>query len=177
MGWTREQQREYYAKYANENRERLREYNRAYYLANRERALANVRKWQSENAERVALYKRKSREKNVEKERLNAREHYRKDPSRWRDAARRWEKKNPERTRWYVAARKARKRRATPPWLSDEDRNQMLSIYKQAVESGLTVDHIIPLRGIAVCGLHVPWNLQLLTKTENCRKNNRLSDD
>ena len=158
-------------------KETERAYNRAYYLSNRERILANVRKWQSKNVDSVALYKLKSRKKNKDKERLNALERYRNDPSRWRDAKLRWEKKNPERTRWYVAARRARKRRASPPWLIDEDHNQMRSIYIQAVERGLTVDHIIPLRGVTVCGLHVPWNLQLLTKTENCRKNNRLSDD
>lgn len=72
------------------------------------------------------------------------------------------------------------KRFSTPKWLSLFDKHYMKHIYIQAKElenlDGIKrhVDHIIPLRGKTVCGLHVPWNLQILTAEENCNKNNKL---
>ena len=52
--------------------------------------------------------------------------------------------------------------------------DQIQKIYNEARDRGLTVDHIVPLNGETVSGLHVPWNMQLLTKSENSSKGNRL---
>jgi uncharacterized protein YdaU (DUF1376 family) len=76
------------------------------------------------------------------------------------------------------AARRARKRQAVPSWLTAEDRRELTVIYAEAqkltVETAIKheVDHIVPLAGQSVCGLHVPWNLQVLRKHENRAKGN-----
>lgn len=75
--------------------------------------------------------------------------------------------------------RRARKLQATPKWLSKEQTKEIRQFYTDAEEcewlseGGLHVDHIVPLQGKNVSGLHVPWNLQILPGPENCSKGNR----
>ena len=71
-----------------------------------------------------------------------------------------------------VIARNAAKIQRTPAWA---DKEKIAAIYVEAQKQGLTVDHIYPLRGKYVSGLHVPENLQLLSMVENARKNNAYS--
>jgi len=69
-----------------------------------------------------------------------------------------------------VALRNARRLQATPKWA---DLAAIKEIYKSCPK-GYHVDHIVPLKGKNVSGLHVSWNLQHLTAIENQRKNNKV---
>tara|TARA_R110000803_G_scaffold149492_1_gene214862 strand:+ start:83 stop:562 length:480 start_codon:yes stop_codon:yes gene_type:complete len=82
-----------------------------------------------------------------------------------------------------TAKRRAKKRNATPDWLTEEQISQIKSKYKKAKQlEGITglkyeVDHIIPLTNDFVCGLHVPWNLQVITESKNRSKSNKFNPE
>ena len=91
-----------------------------------------------------------------------------------------------ENTLYVYAMTKARRRKhraATPPWLTRRQKTEMRSLYQIAITMSRTtgepyvVDHIYPLRSDVVCGLHVPWNLRVVTSAENLRKSNQLPPD
>ncbi len=91
---------------------------------------------------------------------------------------------NRKNNRDKLNARQAKRRCAkllrTPKWLIGHDFAEMQIFYSEALHltktTGIkyTVDHIVPLQREDVCGLHVPWNLQILTETENSAKGNRI---
>jgi len=91
-----------------------------------------------------------------------------------------WYQKNPARGVAKVCARQTQKMRAMPNWLTAIQKAQIEEHYEIAVALNIQtcikhhVDHIIPLRGKGVAGLHVPWNLQVITASENCSKGNSL---
>ena len=89
---------------------------------------------------------------------------------------------NPELYKAMVSVRKRRHKHATPAWITAEQKLAIRRLYLQAMELTRTtgeryvVDHIIPLINPTVCGLHVPWNLRVITQEENLAKSNKLVD-
>lgn len=90
--------------------------------------------------------------------------------------------RNPDYYRALVSFRRRRFRLATPKWLTAEDKMEIRLKYRLAIElsrrTGVrhAVDHTVPLQGEEVCGLHVPWNLEVITQDENLKKSNKLVD-
>lgn len=99
------------------------------------------------------------------------------------EALRQWKAANPAKVLANTRRRQTRKMQACPAWLTEPQRRAILEFYKAAENLYKTfgvkfhVDHIVPLRGGTVCGLHVPWNLQLLSAVDNIKKRNSLWPD
>ena len=150
------------------NLERIRAKDLEYYAANAEKVRQRSVIWRRENKERFTATVNNWRSQN--KDRL-------------RKIRRRWTDKNPDYLTFKTAAYRASKLKATPFWLEDEDYEQISEMYTVAkmfqIYTGQEyhVDHIVPLQNESVCGLHVPWNLQILLGTENQSKSNRYWPD
>lgn len=112
---------------------------------------------------------------------------------RARQVSSKWRKQNPDRNRDMKASwrmrnlhkknssnsyRRALKLERTPSWLTEEHKQSIRFMYWLARDLGTItgesyhVDHIVPLQGCNVCGLHVPWNLQVLPSDLNIKKGN-----
>lgn len=112
-------------------------------------------KWNIENSEKINL----SRNKWIEKY-----------PDRRKKASSEYMKRNREYYNQYSSMYRYNRGRATPPW---SDLETILYFYNEAEYQQMEVDHIIPLKHKKVCGLHVPSNLQLLTRSDNAKKSNK----
>lgn len=122
-----------------------------------------------------ALHYWSNREKYIERAKSQSKE-------KLREYKKRWKENNIGRVNADTAFRKKRIKNATPKWLTEEQHAQIVAVYEESArltqETGVShhVDHIVPVRGKLVSGLHVPWNLQILTADENYIKNNKFDE-
>lgn len=93
-----------------------------------------------------------------------------------------WRLQNRDRSNASYALRRASKKNATPPWLTKEDKQEMLELYticqmfKLYTGQEYHVDHIVPLMNRNICGLHIPCNLRIIPAFENLSKNNKFDE-
>lgn len=141
--------------------------------------------WQIDNAKRVGKPqteaskrgKLKYYEKNRDAVIARALARPEEDKRRYRKT---WKLNNPLSKNMHRNAWRRRQKDACPSWLSKDDRQRINDIYMQAQLTSQTtgrryvVDHIIPITSNVVCGLHVPWNLRVITNEENAKKWNKL---
>ena len=135
------------------------------------------------NKEAYKRYYDKNKEKILERKREYKKEWYQKNKDRLLPKlvaySKEWRINNPDKHAAKQGKRRAAKLQATPNWLSKQQLNDILleySLAKWCTEvTGIQydVDHIVPLKGKTVCGLHVPWNLQVIQGSENRSKGNK----
>lgn len=137
----------------------------AYRSKNSDAIFSTIKIWRSKNPQKFASILRRYRDTHRDEIRAREREYI---------------KNNPDKIAAKQAKRRASRLMRTPAWLSDAHSTQIENVYAEAralsklIGEWYEVDHIIPLRGKLVSGLHVPWNLQILPSKENAIKSNRV---
>lgn len=176
-------------------RERNREQNKIRSKKAREKNPGAQKEWRKKNPKKFRANQKRFKDKNRTEIRKNSLDYYYKNRQKQllqgkkrRDSnlekehkrTQEWRKKNPEKINERNARRRACKLKRTPFWLSESHKLTIKNIYKMSSnltkETGIRyeVDHIIPLKGKNVSGLHVPWNLQVLEKSIHILKGNRV---
>jgi hypothetical protein len=136
----------------------------AYCAKNRDKALARAKKWRENNADAKIAARKAEYAKNAEAAKQASAEYRKQNPAK----VNAWSRK-------HVLAKQKR----TPAWLADDDFWLMEQAYEIAnLRTKLfghewQVDHVIPLQGKLVSGLHVPHNLRVIPAYQNRSKSNK----
>ena len=139
-------------------------------------AAERVKAWFKANPERRAQHRKKWRDANLELAKVIEKRSYEENRDARLEYKRSYAAANRPRYTHYTQKRKVAQGRAAPSWA---DQEAIVKIYPQCAEitdqTGVEhhVDHIIPLQGRLVCGLHVENNLQILPGDTNRRKANK----
>ena len=150
------------------NKEKIAEYGKAYRLANKEKIAERTKDWRAVNKEK-RTEAQKVRKKEYDKAYRSA------NKEQTLDYAKTYYQDNKDIMGAKTAKRRAAKLERTVAW---SDADAIKSLYTEAhrltAETGEQhhVDHIIPLQGVLVSGLHVENNLQVLTAYANLSKSN-----
>jgi hypothetical protein len=158
-------------KYEEGRKEIRKEQKKIYYQENKDKINARNKKYQEEHEEHLKE-KAKEYKSNHPEVVAKAFEKYNKT-QKSKDRYKRYAKAHPERVRAKVNKRRAAKLNQLPLWA---DLEKIKKIYENCPKD-MVVDHIIPLQGKNVSGLHIETNLQYLTPEENSKKLNKFSSE
>lgn len=160
-------------------------YFKEYYQENRENHLARSKVNARNNPESVLKASKAWNARNKDQQAAYRAEFY-KDPEKkqaFLDKCKEYRTANKAKYQAHTRKRQAAKLQRTPSWLTEDDFRRIEDFYIQAVilteATGVSyeVDHIIPLQGKIVSGLHIPDNLQVITQKENNTKSNKFDQD
>ena len=154
----RKERAAYARKWDDENRDRVRVNAKNSRALKRDVVNQTQKEWRADNPEKLRVYLKTYRDKN---------------PELIKNLNKKWIKANPDKVRKMGRLTQAARRACIPKWA---DRAAIKSIYDNC-PPGHQVDHIVPIKGKSVCGLHVEYNLQYLTASQNLKKSNHLVVD
>lgn len=164
-------------------------------MINKEKRKKSVKLWRSKNKDHIKEYKKEYEKAHPEQKSNDGKRYRAKSREKIAEKRKIYDLQNKERKRLYdkeyrsknkprLSAnkrnRELRKSESSPKWLTKFDLDYIKHIYIQSKEleklDGIKrhVDHIVPLISDLVCGLHVPWNLQILPASENMSKKNKI---
>lgn len=149
----------------------FKDYGKRWREANPEKVVARNRCYQEANPEKHGARQKAYVAAHPEKVAETEKAYRAANPEKVAATHKRWRAENPVLCTAMRAKRRAAKLQATPAWAEPELIKQ---VYAEAAYRGMHVDHIVPLQGKTVCGLHVHYNMQLLTRSQNSAKGNRL---
>lgn len=152
------------------------EYKREYAIAHKDTRL----KYLQDNKEHITKINRNYQRENVEDIKSNRQDYYQQNKikilQQTSKYGKSWRRKNKGKVNAYTYNYRAKKLQAKPVW-ADEDAIQAIYDDSSNRENKTHVDHVIPLQGEIVCGLHVETNLQILDAAENISKYNHIDQE
>lgn len=152
----------------------------SWYSNNKQRKAKTVSIWKVNNREHVSKLNAVSYRNNLIENRAKRQKYHdehKEEEKVWR---RQYLKEKPHISRIWSNKRRVAKLNRLPKWLTDLDKEKISEFYEYAAMltavTGIPheVDHIIPLQGKNVSGLHCPENLQILTRSQNRSKGHRV---
>ena len=170
-----ERHMEYAKAWALRNAERVKALRKANYENNRQINIEKTRVWKKRNPARVLASQRSRATINGEKNRAARKAWEERNPRAALESFKRYRERNRAKIRARLAVSKQGREKRRVLWANQD---AILAIYLQAEIMTRTtgrlhvVDHIIPLQGRTVSGLHVETNLRVVEHHENARKHN-----
>lgn len=135
-----------------------------------------MKQYRAANAEHISRLKKRWKLDNIDRVKANDKRYASEHPEKRRAARAKWRLANPQAINVLTRTRRANKLNRTPKWVDIDEMWMIKEVYDLATQrtkmTGFMwhVDHIIPLQGLDVCGLHTIANLQVIPGIENVRK-------
>jgi len=161
------------------NKERLQAQNKEYRVTNKEKAAAQKKEYYAKNKERIDASNKAYAKANPEVVNRACKKWRTANPDKQKAVTYAWRDKNRGAYNALCAMTKELRSFRVPKWLSEDNHWFIREIYSLAdLRSKMLgfqwhVDHVVPLQGKQVSGLHVPWNLQVIPAVDNIRKKNK----